>query len=312
MWPLKKLLRDEIAPGDQWSAWQKPHQAALEAVITGAAPTQAMVAQAGGLESTCQLCRSAEGTYVHRAWHCQDMQQWRQQYGLPEALEDAARVGRRHLDMLLGRALMPTPITAAPAPESKHIRVWERRPPGGTFTGELYIDGSGVHPAIPQLDRAGWSVVQLTGAQVPVGILKGAVGGIVQCASAGEILAATMALRFGMPPITLNADYEGLVEGIAKGPHGTVRDNSVLAAVWKEFWAAYTDIGGDRVAVRKIKAHTSRRQLEMGESGLTYAQWWVNKQADKYDKQGARLHIPIDKTARRVRQERGFVKTVGQ
>ena len=84
---------------------------------------------------------------------------------------------------------------------------WLRQPALGRLTGDLYLDGSALHPQVPALRRAGWSITQLDAAGLVVGQICGAVDSSYcpgQTARDGEDWAVFMLSDFALAPCKLN------------------------------------------------------------------------------------------------------------
>ena len=62
------------------------------------------------------------------------------------------------------RGIFPDPrrlFKAGPLREDQKVQ-WHNRPADGLLTGLTFTDGSAIHPTIPGLRRAGWSLVMVS------------------------------------------------------------------------------------------------------------------------------------------------------
>ena len=208
-------------------------QNSLISVITGAIPTLAQVReiQAGRdgrplvANPRSPICLQDPGpSYGHMWWQCDLMWELRHQCTLPaEARPYPSNVG----SVFFSRGLAPAPIpyrNVAPACVVDEV-VCTRPTDDGRLYGTIYTDGSGLYTRRRYTARVGWGLATLRDGTARVhGALRGPLPLFTQSVGNGEIYAATMALRYAVPPIVFASDYQhfidGWTQGLALSPQG--------------------------------------------------------------------------------------------
>ena len=104
-----------------------------------------------------------------------------------------------------------------------------------------------------------------------------------------------MTLRFGLPPLVVVTDYEGLIDGIALGPELCTASNRMHADIWRLIWEAVEDFGLCYITMQKVKAHVALARIKDGSVDCSWLDWSGNQLADLQAKQGAACH-PVEKT----------------
>ena len=175
--------------------WGPAEQGCLEAVLVGGAPSQQKLEAADmAIDDRCQWCHAEVGSYMHRHWRCDGTRAFRSQYGMPQAVSDAAANCNDQVDevALFARALYPDLRCRAPKPSDElHIK-WNVRPPDGVFQGRCCIDGAGLQPQDAVLCRAGWAICQIDGLGDVEGEVCGNLPGLMQHPGLGELHAFLM------------------------------------------------------------------------------------------------------------------------
>ncbi|CAK0885457.1 unnamed protein product, partial [Prorocentrum cordatum] len=156
---LQRLGRSKESLG-----WQQHQRAAPHSVISGTVLSQTRLYKRGlASEWDCLMCRGAPGTLWHRLRGCHGRAAFRKDEASPELLRHAEvpRAAGRNCGEMFGRCLFPSLDHAVPRrdPDGDPVR-WHRRPASGYPTGLIFTDGSAVGTRWPELQRAGWSLVQ--------------------------------------------------------------------------------------------------------------------------------------------------------
>jgi len=163
--------------------------------------------------------------------------------------------------------------------------------PDGFFGGDCGIDGPGLYQRNFVLRRAGRAVIELN----EDGSLRAAIfghlpGRFPQVAGAAEVFAYLQLMHHsqGFPPSRIVTDYQGLVEGLARGRRWCVSEHRKLGAVWHEVWVKLDDMGGGVWPAIWTKAHRKRSSVA-GNPELERL-WLINHEADAHAKLGAAKH----------------------
>ena len=282
--PLRKLLQSQGAD------WSRAHAAALRcAVINGQWPQQRLAAAGYSADATCQLCHAASGTLYHRHWGCDGIAALRLQEVEPGVL--AASRGPTAGSALWSRALFPDPARWLQPPVSEPMTHWFKLPEDACFTGRVYIDGSGTHPAQPSLRRIGFGIAAVSSQGHLTGAAYGPVAYPLQVVPVAELFALLMLLRHSMPPLAAKSDCQSVVQGIARGRVWCTAAERPHADVWDLIWTLLDDYGDYEIT--KVKAHSTQADVDVGrvlEVDRTGNNW-----ADAMAKQGAKKH-PTDES----------------
>ncbi|CAK0878797.1 unnamed protein product [Prorocentrum cordatum] len=277
---LQRLGRTKESLG-----WQQHQRAALHSVISGTVLSQTRLYKRGmASEWECLMCRSAPGTLWHRLYGCDGHAAFRKDEASPELLRHAevARAAGGNCGEMFGRCLFPSLDHVIPRrdPDGDPV-LWCRRPASGYLTGLIFTDGSAVGTRWPELQRAGWSLVQCDGH----GRLVAAAWGWVPLSMAprqeardGEDYAYRMAAFL----------CEGHVD--LRGAAWACRPGSSRAHMWNAFYASFD--GSRSYTVTKVLAHATAADVEADR-----ATWWQragNRLADEAAKEGAKLALADD------------------
>ena len=117
----------------------------------------------------------------------------------------------------------------------------------GYFTGNAYIDGSGMHVRHGIIPRAGSAVVQMNKPMVIELAVSGPLPGPIQTVPLAELWALELALRHGCQPLDLATDCFGLVAAFLKGKESCCAPGRMGAHIWIKVWFHLEDMGGHEV-----------------------------------------------------------------
>jgi hypothetical protein len=127
-------------------------------------------------------------------------------------------------------------------------------------------------------------------------LLHGPLPGLQQEVPAAESMAFLVYLRhIGICDPLFITDCAFVKDTFDRGPVASSDGWFVFADIWRKIWKAVDDIGGDRVKVRWIPAHTSAKAVQDGR--LTELDRWANGEADLEAKKGAKIHLDDDQVA---------------
>ena len=170
---------------------------------------------------------------------------------------------------------------------------WYRRPASGFLTGLIFTDGSAVGTRWPELQRAGWSLVQCD----RHGRIVAAAWGWVPISMAprqeardGEDFAYHMAAFLCEGHVDFQTDCAGTVDCAQRGAAWACRPGSPRAHMWNAFYASFDD--SRSYTVTKVLAHATAADVEAERTT-----WWQragNRHADEAAKEGAKLALPED------------------
>ena len=114
----------------------------------------------------------------------------------------------------------------------------------GTFTGDVYTDGS-----LRQLwwwleaARAGWGIASLEGLGLKSG-LTGTLPGPVQTVPRAEMFAVCEVLRLAVLPLHVHTDHLPIVDGLKRGRAWCLAVARNNADLWRELWHRIDELGG--------------------------------------------------------------------
>ncbi|CAK0843333.1 unnamed protein product [Prorocentrum cordatum] len=277
------------------------HQrAALHSVISGTALTQTRLYKRGmASDWVCLRCRAAPGTAWHRAFGGDGQPTFRRAEAFPELLRHAKvarEAGGNSAEMFI-RRLIPSLDHVIPRrdPEGEFVR-WHRRPASGFLAGLVFTDGSAVGTRWPELQRAGWSLMQ----RDSHGRMEAAAWGWAPLSMAppqeardGENYACHMAAFLRAGHVDFQTDCAATVACAQRGAARARRAGSSRAHLWNAFYTAFDD---SRIyTVTKAPAHASAADAEADR--ITWWQRAGNRLADEAAKEGAKLALPDDQLA---------------
>ncbi len=320
----RRAAAKEGVGGDGAEIWVGPVRRALASKMSPSAKASLRRAFAGGYwtnsrraeqgltpHSTCDKCGHRYDDKYHRIWECIDLDEMRCKYTSPELRERAARAERDSLYWTRGIAEDPWRNLVPPRrdyTEDWYFRAGVER--DRNFTGEVFSDGSAIHPRCPEARRAGWTVLQID----ERGDVEKAVFGHVpaaesttQSAGSGETYALRRAQELAVGGITTTADYQALLDGAEAGQLATTAPSRTNAAHWRGIWKA-TD--GEPPAVVKVKAHRTYEEVMRSDVLGDVRAWKGNRAADLFAKKGARMHSGTDGHAAGDRYEQQFDELV--
>ena len=304
--PIKELVNRLPS-----ASWTGQHQGFLKATSSGGVWTQQRFFQAGLVAH--DLCTCGEvGSLHHRAFSCPFSRNFRNEYGMPDAILNMAST-RPQLH-LWTHALMMDPRCWVPPPLLAAEPVWEIRPPDGFFSGTCYGDGSTMLGNDFVRARSGYAVVQceiLAATMRVVGALFGALPGRLQCTPAAELFGLLMFLTHtdGINAV-YKTDCKWVHDGVAKGEEHTTGPQHAHADLWRRVWQKIRDIGRGAISVVKVKAHATNRQVEAG--AVTKEDQLANQFADEYAKKGFKVHPANDAANQRCQKTRWVQQVVAK
>jgi len=162
----------------------------------------------------------------------------------------------------------------------------------GVLSGRVYGDGSGLYNDSP-IQRCGWGVTAIrqsaAGIWTIVAGCYGALPGPIQSVPAAETWAFLIALRFAVPPLTFCTDCMFVVQQFRAGPADSIAASRSHADIWRLIWARIHDLGVESITVEWVKAHTTKKSVELGRTSSRDK--LGNDMADELAKKGARLHV---------------------
>ncbi|CAK0788106.1 unnamed protein product [Prorocentrum cordatum] len=289
---LQRLGRTKESLG-----WQQHQRAALHSVISGTVLSQTRLYKRGmASEWDCLMCRGAPCTLWHRLCGCDGHAAFRKDEASPELLRHAevARAAGGNCGEMFGRCLFPSLDHVIPRrdPDGDPVR-WYRRPASGYLTGLIFTDGSAVGTRWPELQRAGWSLVQCD----RHGRLVAAAWGWVPLSMAprqeardGEDYACHMAAFLCEGHVDFQTDCTGAVDCALRGAAWACRPGSPRAHMWNAFYASFD--GSRSYTVTKVLAHATAADVEADRTT-----WWQragNRLADEAAKEGSKLALTDD------------------
>ena len=95
------------------------------------------------------------GTLIHLIWHCGATAELRSKHA-PACMLELANQTNVHGTPAFERALFPSLSPTIPPPRSQPTFVWDVHPPGGTYQGKIYTDGSRLTKRQGPQDREEW------------------------------------------------------------------------------------------------------------------------------------------------------------
>ena len=308
--PLQKLGRAKLT-----ETWTAVHQGTCRAVVANGLWCQDRLFQAGIVDSNaCQAC-GAVGTGWHNLHDCPAAAWYRDGFGLLDTVRQGAR--KRPEWILWTHGLVADPRVWLPKPAMVAGITWGHHPPGGSFEGDCYGDGAAYDGTDDVMCRAGWGVTQIAregpaGGRIRLtGEAFGALPGLGQAVPAAEAMAFLIYLRHaGSPPHRFHTDCAWVEASFKGGRRCCTGGQHVHADIWLEIWRCLDDIGPDQVEVRKVKAHASLTDVEMGR--ITAADRIGNGWADEAAKKGARCHPRDEAATRRVHLTAKMATQVGK
>ncbi len=299
MGPVRRALAGKMSPSAK---------ASLRRAFAGGYWTNSRRAEQGLTpHSSCDKCGHRYDDKYHRIWECPDLDELRCKFTTPELREKAARAERGSLYWTRGIAADPWPSLVPPRRD--YAEEWYFRAGIGherNFTGEVFSDGSAMHPKCPEARRAGWTVLQID----ERGEVEKAVFGHVpaaesttQSAGSGETYALRRAQELAVGGITTTADYQALLDGAEAGQIATTAPSRTNAAHWRGIWRA-TD--GQPPALVKVRAHRTHDEVLRSDVPGDVRAWKGNRAADQFAKKGAKMHSGPDGHAAGDRYEQQF------
>lgn len=303
--PIWKLLRSR----EDSAVWNPGLRAALRSVVANRQWTQERCHKAGYVtHAKCLFCLHASpttdheppsqqqldeaptGHHKHRIWCCPRLEPARAQLISPEI---AAMASDCPLDDgALERALLPSAAAAVPAPAVLHTFTWTVCPPGGSFQGVVYTDGSRLDGPSPLLARNGWAFVVVDEAGLTIASASGVPPDWVDDIPGAEAWALVQAASHAQTGCTYRVDCEPCVKAFHRGRDWATSDRRPHARVHGLMFAALGDT--DRGSVVWMPAHTSEDDVGIARLGdgslLTAIDRAANAEADLLAKAAVELH----------------------
>ena len=279
--PIKKVI-------SSLTARQLTKEASgLRSTVIGAQWPQARLFEAGlAACDQCQKCGAAAGTLPHRhgscvAWAARRRESEIGHVQFPEGHLTAMQ------EAFWGRCLLPNWFQG-PQPKRIWQVEWSVAIPGGVFTTDGFVDGSGKNLTEADEMRIGVGCAAVDHLGHITGACHGPSPGWLQEVGEGELFAVEVILRHALPPFTVYSDYQNLLDGIAAGPCYCCAANNAYAEQWRRIWRLIHDIGTDQVHFREAKAHQVISRLAYGTVERRLA--LGNRAADEEAKLGAECH----------------------
>jgi hypothetical protein len=209
--------------------------------------------------SPVQIEAAPVGNCHHRIWLCPRLDSSRRRHA-PIALRPLASSADASGDVALERALFPSLAAEVPPPKDEATFNWVVMPPGGTFRGAVYSDGSRLDGPSQLLARNGWAFVVMN----PAGEVMAAANGVtprwIDDIPGAEAWALTQAATRAEPGCTYRVDCEPCVKAVHRGrawatsdrrPHARVNvlmhsaldGTAAEAVVWMPSHKGEADIG---------------------------------------------------------------------
>ena len=126
-------------------------------------------------------------------------------------------------DIAMERGFMPSILHTIPKPSKAATFGWILRPPGGTFKGTVYTDGSRLDGPTAALARNGWAFVVRDDLNNVIAIASGVPPEWVEDIPSTEAWALYQAALCAEPGCTFMVDCQPCVDAAHKGQAGQVR-----------------------------------------------------------------------------------------
>ena len=268
-------------------------QALLRCVLNGTQYTHDALVHAGTVTtSSCKFCDAKDSVH-HRTWECPFFQDLRVKHDVMTGQPDQAPLS------MTNHAWLPKSSHVAPLKQAllglpDRTAEFMRAPPSPLPGNacDLFLDGSCVHPTLPDQRVATWGLVMWTGNDFrPVG--NGGVPGWHQTSLRGEITAAISALKFATVfqcPVRLWIDNLTVFNQLTAWSQGlpTRWETKKDADLWRQLAWQFHHAKQWIRAILKVKAHVAADAQD-----TPVDEWAVqgNSQADECAKQ-ARQTLP--------------------
>ncbi len=238
--------------------------------------------------SLCPYCLEADESLAHRWWKCPAHAHIRVQTdGVELAHRALEEIGAGRDACLWLSGILPASASAVPASEPMSRVPLPPAPPGWADVAPLsavidvWTDGSCLHPAVPELSRAGWAVA--FGPESPANLL-GPVPGKAQTAQRAEVYAAVVALRATHGLVHVHTDSTFVVKGLHR-----VASCGTLPRAHRDLWDEATRWWRPgRSQVSWAPAHLTA--AEAAARGVEERDWAGNALADVLARDGALQH----------------------
>ena len=242
------------------------------------------------IDPVCKQCNLAADTVFHQCYSCIRIE-GRARLALGQPLFDDVIAGGS-AGLLGTRALFAHPGVQS-SPDATPTIIYYNYDTTNSFSvedGEIFGDGSCLHPNIKCLSRAGFGIVQVSRDGILLRSIYGSVpAAYPQTSLAAEYAALSAAFEVGQSAV-YTGDCAEVLRGFAGGPVLSAGPDNPHACFWKRAAALYPDWSNRLVSVIKTKAHRSLNQVE-NDSHEIY-RFHGNQEADKAAKAGALLHAP--------------------
>ena len=242
------------------------------------------------IDPVCGLCEQALDTIYHRCYSCTHIET-RAKTALGIDLYDKI-IAAGPNSLLATRCMAPSPIlTEGPSKDLLFDVVnFGEGDVMGPQGGKVYGDGSCFFPAFSPLARAGFAIVQVA----PDGSLLRAIYGCMpstlpQTSLAGEYGALSCAYD-NSRGVVFVGDCQDVISNQQGGFKGALTNKGTHACIWKRLLMRYTDCPDRILSSLKTKAH--RALDEVSDSPDDLRDYYGNLEADKWAKEGAKLHYP--------------------
>ena len=241
-------------------------------------------------DGTCEACLEATGTQTHRLHDCERMQvSMLFQFIAGRVRREPAGMRDEGWAPLLEYGLPPMADLWQPSEEG-----FSEGQLAGSWTGEVFGDGSGFAQERRESGIATWAVFRSADHGQSETLARGTVGGWFPTVPRAELTAYCAALRTALIPSEYIGDCGYVISGAKHGIDKTLASSRCLHAdLWREARRLLLDHGPGIVA-SKTKAHRSEAVARL--SSDDPHRWWVgNARADAHAKQLAQARFSSDR-----------------
>ena len=230
------------------------------------------------------------GTLKHRHYKCPALAAERAKHA-PQGLTARANLNDE-AEITLERALMPSILHTVPKPAVEASFKWVLRPPGGTFRGTVYTDGSRLDGPTAILARNGWAFVVADELGNIIAIASGVPPDWVEDIPATEAWALVQAAVYAEPGCTFMVDCKPCVDAVHKGPKAACSEKNPHARAHMLMHQLLEDVPPESTIW--MPSHCKRGQAGTVVRGdgflLTEQDIEMNDAADKYAKRAVEQH----------------------
>ena len=228
----------------------------------------------------CDLCGKAEDSTRHRLIECEAVQGERDEVGLSWLGRFAETEESYDIRILRGWVPHPGPMVQRPAGDCEPtVEYFGEHDPSGTMGGHVFWDGSCTCEAIPELNRAAWSAVQVDNEGFMTARMRGPV-------------------PFGLPQTPQAAEHVGAVYTLAN-----TRLGSMCYGDCRNVTKCCEDLKAGkevRGAYRQLYGKLQRSDAEVPDSMWIKAHRTLDDDADEVEKLHIRGNGEADREAKKA------------